>query len=527
MHLVSIGPLATSTASALAEFTLAGAGETAVVGEGCHSLGGVQIPVADGSMPSVTVQQDSANGLVSFTLTEVYVRFYLYFQSLPAVDTQVELSCLFQIGPGGDPKLTVLLNGDGTLTLTNAANEVLGTTDISITTGTFWRFELYSSTGEDAPYEFRLARGDHPASVMFSGTTNLGLDLFGAFSIGPYLNTPTGNCIFIVSDIAADDTDYPPVSYTTRLAPATLSGTWSGAIASIKDWPDASGTYISVATNGPTATVTFESLSVSTDQIICLKPFMAGLSDGMYIPSPTVQLRLIGTAGEYDSMTQSLTPIRKFGGLISENDPGTDIGWTESAVDAVQVSLVAGVARPHRVSNVSIGVEYVPAGETLEGEIRIGSEYTPAVLSNDLIVPAINFVTYEDAADAVRVGEYWLSVYTDGNGHFALGVVELDDLSDYSLTEDSSLIYAGQALKTITDGDNTALVAYHVNTDASEISGTPYGGAMLSVSEYGLLVKDVFGDIEEVSSVVFGSSRCLVAKVDSLWNLVVSKWTAG
>jgi hypothetical protein len=141
-----------------------------------------------------------------------------------------------------------------------------------------------------------------------------------------------------------------------------------------------------------------------------------------------------------------------------------------------------------------------------------------------------SFVSYESVSDQlVSLAPYMLSVYTDDNGHNALGTCLLstveNSFSVHTFDTDDEIIFGSYKFAALSNSDENDVIQISFENATTETYDTFFYGANITLdSDRRLFCYKQTGEVDEIGYVFLGGKKVMVARIENKWHLVVEPY---
>jgi hypothetical protein len=317
----------------------------------------LRVNPVDADVGYANLRKPAANGSnAMLDLATTTVRGYLRVAARPASGAEMILA----LDGGSGFKGALLLGSDGKLTIWDVGYSAVGQSSTALALDTWYRVELRIGTGTAAAYALRV-----DGTEWLSGTGSFGASNAYTLRVGKYEDSGGEQGLDVYwDDLLIDDADWPGAGEVRRLDPDG-DGTytdWTGTYQDVDEVPpqDADTSYITTSTSGAAETVTLESCaSAGVSGTIRAVKSLAAVRDEGGTSALSVRLRSSSTNDDTTGIDLGTSYVTR--GKVYPTDPATAAAWTPSAVDAVEVGVVAGAAVAHRCTLLCAMVATTPA----------------------------------------------------------------------------------------------------------------------------------------------------------------------
>lgn len=304
----------------------------------------------------------------AFGVATLYHRFYFRIATAPAAN---EEQFYVVLDNGGSDKCYLTLNSSRNIKAYDNAGSLIGTGSTTLSTNTWYRIELQTSTGAGSTTFVVKIDGTNE----FNTTANQLTNNHGSVRVGKGVNLNGQSVDFYYDDWAVDDAAFLGAGECKRMGPAAngstaqwTSGTGSSNYAEVDEIPtDGDTTYImSTGSAGVVHLVTLTSTSSSgiTGTINGAKAW-ARIRENTDVTTATrVRIKSGATNSDTASSDPTTTYANRFN--LAATDPNTSAAWTTSNLDSAEVGVKEDNAVSTRCTTLSMFVDYVPsAGGTV------------------------------------------------------------------------------------------------------------------------------------------------------------------
>jgi hypothetical protein len=294
--------------------------------------------------------------------SNTYVRFYFRYATKPASGSE-EIVAVWS----SSLKFALRIDSAGKL----SAYDATGTTQIgstgatTLSADTWYRIEVYVGVGSSASWAVRI---DGAAEI--SGTGNLGAVNTHKVRLGKVGNRSGQSVDFFYDDVAIDGAGWPGPGSVRIMTPNGDGAytAWTGGFGSVDEVPhDGDTTFVSTSTSGDAETVALESASAAgiSGTVGSVKS-VAIVRDTSSTSAFALRLR----SGTTDDDTSNINAPNNYLllGKMYGTDPNGGGAWTLSALDALEVGVVASAAVEHRCTLMCVMVDFEP----VSGAVPIG-----------------------------------------------------------------------------------------------------------------------------------------------------------
>ena len=389
----------------------------------------------------------------SMNVATLYQRFYFYITTAPSADREEMLVIL---DTGGSQKAAICLNSSRQLEFYNNADSLVSTGATALSTSTWYRIEVKTSTGSGSTaYEVKI-----DGTSELSGTANTLTNNHGSIRLGKATNRNSRTIDVYYDDWIADDAAYPGAGKCARLAPTAngstqqfTAGTGSSNYQEVDEVPtDGDTTYIA-STGSANQTALMDCAAMpSAASINAVKTYIRARS-ASGTSSTKVRIKSSGTTSDTTAADWTTSYVNRF--KLSVVDPNTSSAWTETNVNAAEFGLVEANAIVNRCTSISGLVDYVPSSG-VTGTIAVTEDADTTAIT--AIETFSGTIAVTEAADSTAIAA--TETFTG-----TIGVTEAADSTSIAATETFSGTIA------VTEADDTTAIA-GVETFSGTISAT-------------------------------------------------------
>jgi hypothetical protein len=297
-------------------------------------------------------------------INDSYARFYFLYKTKPSSATGEEIfACHHTVS---DAKAALRLNSAGKIDLYSAAGTTLkrsGTTVLAA--DTWYRIELYTSTGASSPYELKI----DGVSEYSGADMNQSIYPCASWILGSFASRNANSIEFYYDDFCVSDSAFPGEGQCQVMQPDS-DGSYTAWTAStgnrwdcVDEIPQSTADYVeSSLTIGHANTVNLES-AASAGISGTINAAMMLLSVARSTVNPgSIRQRLRSNATDTDTSTNYVTlvantMIRR----VFPTNPDGGAAWSLAALNAVQVGAVEQQASyKSRLYAAYLMVDFIP-----------------------------------------------------------------------------------------------------------------------------------------------------------------------
>lgn len=304
----------------------------------------------------------------SMNVATLYQRFYFYITTAPSADRE---EILVILDTGGSQKAAICLNSSRQLEFYNNADSLIATGTTALSTSTWYRLEVKTSTGSGSTaYEVKI-----DGTSELSGTANTLTNNHGSIRLGKGTNRNSRSIDVYYDDWIADDAAYPGDGQCARLAPTAngstqqfTAGTNSSNYLEVDEVPtDGDTTYIASSGSANQTALMDCAAMPSAASINAVKTWVRSRS-ASGASSTKVRIKSSATTSDTTAADYTTSYVNRF--KLSTVDPNTSAAWAEAAVNAAEFGLVEANAIVNRCTSISGFVDYV-ASSGVTGTIAV------------------------------------------------------------------------------------------------------------------------------------------------------------
>ena len=286
----------------------------------------------------------------------LYLTFHFQIVTLPGGGNTEEICSFFKYT--NPYKAAVRIDPDGKLSLWDSVPSQIGSTGTTVlTTGVWYRIEVYCGTGAAGSMEVRIN-----GVSEISTTGNLGTVNSGDAAVGKYHNRSNQGVEFIYDDVWLDDAAYQGDFEVKRMVPDGDGNytAWTGTYADVDEQPpDNDTSYIYSSTSGHAETITLQSASAAgISGTVHAVQAWAVIREASTVTS-AVQVRMRSGSTDSDTTSRNFTTSYQFNCNQRATDPA-GAAWTLSALDSLEVGVENNAANTIRCSYLAAMVAYTP-----------------------------------------------------------------------------------------------------------------------------------------------------------------------
>lgn len=307
----------------------------------------------------------------AFNLATVYITFYFYVGTLPALASE-EFFRVIETG-GTNIKMTLRVKSDGKIQAYayDGITQLGSDSASSISTSTWYKISVKCGTGSSASYEVKVND-----STWLSGTGNLSTTNAGYIAFGKQTNRNSQTVDFYYDDLCIDNSEYPNYTGINLMRPDS-DGTYTAWTASsgqkwdcVDDIPYNNTQYVeSTLVSGDSYTANMISTSSagipSNAQIMGVLQLMGVKRSSTSNGAVRTRLRS-GTTNSGTTSNYATTGTEYCIGIMFLTDPNTGSAWTLSALDNVEAGIVEySTTYKSRMYGVYLNVAYKIANQNI------------------------------------------------------------------------------------------------------------------------------------------------------------------
>jgi hypothetical protein len=308
---------------------------------------------------------NGAGTLTSFDLVNTYVRFYFYYATKPAANSEE----IFMVSnsSGAQTKMTLRINSAGNLAAYDTSATIMATGATVLAQDTWYRIDVKLGTGASAAWEVRI-----DGASEISGTGNMGTARAARIHLGKHTNRNSQTIDFYYDDVAVAGNAYPGAGRVLRLD-ADADGaytTWTIGAGAGADWeqldevPSDDDTTYLLSTNvvGQASTAGVEDAAAAgvTGEVNAIRPLIYAKRDG--VSNSDIFIRAVIGTTVWDGSNNGIGSIYEQLGLIFNANPATGERFTVADVSGVEVGAVENSAsNKTRLTVACLMVDFTPA----------------------------------------------------------------------------------------------------------------------------------------------------------------------
>jgi hypothetical protein len=311
----------------------------------------------------------SADGTTTgSSIANAYIRFYFRYATKAAANDE-EIFQSQDFG-GGLPKIAVRLNSAGNLAAYNSLNALMSTGSTVLSSGTWYRIEVYSGTGAAGSWAVRV-----DGVTEISGTGNLQTNNNATYAFGKVTNRNGNSVDYFYDDILIDNADYPGVGKIVALRPDgngstqdCSAGTGASNHLEVDEVPsDSDTTYVknSGAGAGQICLMTLPSAnSVSISGAIrAVKGTLYAREDISVTSSNSIRIRTNGTNSSATGTNLSTSYAARQ--RLLTVDPSDSGAFSAADIDNTEIGMVEANAVSMRATMMYLQVAFDDTAVTL------------------------------------------------------------------------------------------------------------------------------------------------------------------
>lgn len=417
--------------------------QSSVVRSGSYAL---RVNPTTSATGNVRMAKHSSEGVATtaFGVSTLYHRFYFRVATAPSAD---EEQMYVVLDDGGSDKCYLTLNSSRNIKAYNNAGSLIGTGTTVLSTNTWYRIELKTSTGSGSQaFVVRIDGTDE-----FNTTANQLTNNHGSVRLGKGTNLNSRSIDFYYDDWAVSDSDWLGEGQCLRMAPDSngstaqwTTGTNSSNYAEVDEVPtDSDTTYLkTTASAGDVHLVGLVSCATAgvSGTINAVKAF-ARIRETTDVTTATrVRVRSSSTNNDTGTNNPGTSYVSRFNLLTT--DPATSAAWTTSALDSVEIGVKEDNAVSTRCSTLALFVDFAPSSDAT-GTASVTLEDTTSAASGSLEISGTASVTLAETTSTA-------------SGTLAISGSAGATLEDTSASASGALTIAGTASVTLEDTTSAA-----------------------------------------------------------------------
>lgn len=341
----------------------------------------------------------------SFGVSTLYHRFYFRIATAPSAD---EEEMYVVLDTGGSYKCYLTLNSSRNIKAYNNASSLIATGSTVLSTNTWYRIELQTSTGSgNTTFILKIDGADE-----INTTANQLTDNHGSVRLGKHTNLNARSIDFYYDDAAWSDSAFIGAGQCLKMAPDSNGSTaqWTGGTnssdyAEVDEIPtDGDTTYIrSTGSAGDVHLVGLVSTTTAgiSGTINAVKAW-ARIRENTDVTTATrVRVRSSSTNNDTSSSDPTTTYANRFNLLLT--DPATSSAWTTSGLDSVEIGVKEDNAVQTRCTTLCLFVDFIPSSGVTsnipEGSIVIAKQNPTTTLTAHFVSRPTSGVIYLNKQD--------------------------------------------------------------------------------------------------------------------------------